>query len=49
MFYVTTLLIIAAFICCVLAAVKPERCPLWISVLLIIIAVAIFHLPSGPR
>ncbi len=44
MITVTLLLLISAFICCIVAAIG--KCPLWIAVLLVVIALLLQHIPK---
>ncbi len=43
---VSLLLILAAFICTILNAMSPSRCPLWVSVLLVEIFLLLTVLPK---
>jgi hypothetical protein len=43
MLTVTVLLLVASFVCCVLSAMG--KCPLWVSVLLLLVAVMLEKLP----
>jgi hypothetical protein len=45
MLTVLVLLLLAAFVTCIASAMG--KCPLWISVLLVIIADLLVHLPLG--
>ncbi len=46
MLSVMVLLLVAAFICTIVSAMTPPKCPLWVAVLLLVLIEALQILPK---